>query len=322
VDQGPSDTILRWSTTDVPQASRLDYFAAALSSAVVPLGVDKADPATFRAELSYTRLDTIGIAKTLGSPHESFRRATQLAQTRGRSFNLLMTLDTPWTAEHRGCMRLLPRDILIYDSEYPLQIDVGRPFSAVCIAVSEDWFRRWLPNPGVLVARRIVGQSAWGRALSALVGELTPEMVAATSLPTSLLADQVGGMLALTANAIRGSEAAEFTPAIRSLHERIVDCLQQRCTEPDLTAPQVASGLNISLRTLHRTLAAAGETFGARLIDARARVAERMLASPLFNRVTTAEIGRRAGFTNASHFARVIRHRTGLTPMQWRRARM
>jgi AraC-like DNA-binding protein len=44
-----------------------------------------------------------------------------------------------------------------------------------------------------------------------------------------------------------------------------------------------------------------------------------MLASPLFKRVTTAEIGRRAGFLSASHFARVIRNRTGLTPLQLRR---
>jgi AraC-like DNA-binding protein len=43
-----------------------------------------------------------------------------------------------------------------------------------------------------------------------------------------------------------------------------------------------------------------------------------MLTSPLFNRVTTAEIGRRAGFVSASHFARVIRRRTGRTPLELR----
>jgi len=45
-----------------------------------------------------------------------------------------------------------------------------------------------------------------------------------------------------------------------------------------------------------------------------------MLTSPLFDRVTTAEIGRRAGFLSASHFARVMRSRTGRTPLQLRRA--
>jgi AraC-like DNA-binding protein len=56
------------------------------------------------------------------------------------------------------------------------------------------------------------------------------------------------------------------------------------------------------------------------LILARVDVASRMLQSPL-DRVTTAEIGRRAGFSDASHFTKVVRMRTGQTPLQIRRAR-
>jgi transcriptional regulator GlxA family with amidase domain len=89
--------------------------------------------------------------------------------------------------------------------------------------------------------------------------------------------------------------------------------------EAQLTAADVADSVNVSVRTLHRTFAAVDETFGTSLIDARARVALRMLTSPLFKRLTTAEIGRRAGFVSASHFARVIHHRTGRTPLQLRR---
>jgi AraC family transcriptional activator of tynA and feaB len=71
---------------------------------------------------------------------------------------------------------------------------------------------------------------------------------------------------------------------------------------------------------LSGVFAAANKTFGDKLVEARARVALRMLTSPSFNRLTTAEIGRRAGFLSASHFARVMRNRTGRTPMQVRRA--
>ena len=111
-----------------------------------------------------------------------------------------------------------------------------------------------------------------------------------------------------------------YTPAVRSLHQRIKDCLADRCTEPQLTAVDVAASAGISVRTLHRTLAAADETFGDKLLEARARIALRMLTSPLFSRVTTAEIGRRAGFLSNSHFARVMRKRAGQTPLQLRKA--
>jgi AraC family transcriptional activator of tynA and feaB len=56
------------------------------------------------------------------------------------------------------------------------------------------------------------------------------------------------------------------------------------------------------------------------LIQSRVDLAVRMLQSPLLNRVTTAEIGRRAGFSDASHFVKAVRRRTGQTPLQMRRA--
>ncbi|MDB5817743.1 MAG: transcriptional regulator, AraC family, partial [Rhizobacter sp.] len=124
-------------------------------------------------------------------------------------------------------------------------------------------------------------------------------------------------LLALTVSAMQGMAPAA-TPGVRSLQQRIRDCIAERCTESQLVAVDVAASVNVSVRTLHRTLAAAGETFGGHLIDARTRTAMRMLTSPLFKRVTTGEIGRRAGFLSSSHFVRVIRRRSGQTPRQVR----
>jgi AraC-like DNA-binding protein len=212
-----------------------------------------------------------------------------------------------------------PRDVLLFDSGYCLETDVRDPFIAINVSVSEAWLRQWIPNPNVLTGQRIPGNSLWGIALSTYLSELSPDLVAAPPLPLSVMADQVGSLLVLTASGLRDATLA-YTPTVRSLRDRILDCLAQRCTEPQLTAVDVAASLNISVRTLHRTLAAANETFGSKLIEARVRIASRMLTSRLFNRVTTAEIGQRAGFLSASHFARVMRSRTGRTPLQFRRS--
>jgi AraC-like DNA-binding protein len=214
---------------------------------------------------------------------------------------------------------MLPRDVLIIDSQYPLKTAADSPVTAIAIAVPETWLQQWLPSPSLLTARRIPGNSLWGHALSSYLGELSPDLAAAPPLPLSVIADQVGSLLALTANGLHATTPVN-TPAVRSLYERIQDCLAQRCTEWQLTAVDLAASANVSLRTLHRAFAAANQTFGEALIQARTRVALRMLASPSFNRLTTGEIGRRAGFPSASHFARVIRTRTGRTPLQLRRA--
>jgi AraC-like DNA-binding protein len=59
-------------------------------------------------------------------------------------------------------------------------------------------------------------------------------------------------------------------------------------------------------------------SFGNLLVGARAAVGVRMLESPLFRKLSVVEIAHRAGFSDASHFARVVRNRTGRTPTQLR----
>lgn len=314
-----SEVIQRWSTAAVPASQRLDYFAAALSEAVNPLRVCKADPRSFHADLSFANLGDIGVTKATGGAHGSMRGRAELALSGEHRFNLLVSLTSAWTAEHRGALRMAPRDVLVMDSEFPTRTDVRTAFTAVNVSVSASWLRQWVPDPHVLAARRIPGASLWGLTLSSYLSELSPELAAAPPLPLSVIADQVGALLALTAANMRTAFKAR-TVATRALRERIQDCIAQRCTELHLTAADVAASAQVSVRTLHRTLAAANQTFGGQLIEARSGVAVRMLTSPLFRRVLTAEIGHRAGFTSPSHFARVIRMRTGRTPRQLRAA--
>ena len=171
----------------------------------------------------------------------------------------------------------------------------------------------------VLCGRRL-SDSRWGRVLASYLAQLSPEFVAHAPLPQAVLIDQLGALLALTASELSGSRAVS-TPAERSVRDHVYDHIRQRCADTSLQAADIASSLDISRRTLHRALGASGDTFGAMLIQSRVDLAVRMLQSPLFDRVTTAEIGRRAGFSDASHFVKALRRRTGQTPLQMRRAR-
>jgi len=314
----PTNPIERWSTAALPHAERLGYLAAALGAALIPLALDQADPTAFNADVSFSTLGALWICKASGSPHRARRGPSELARSRGHCLNLVMNLKSGWTAEHRGLLSMAPGDLLVHDSQYAVDADVRSPFDAVTIGFSEEWLRQWIPNPHTLIARRIPGETPRGRALSTYLAELSPEFVLDPPLPFSVLADHVGSLIAVAASGLWRA-TPDYTPAVRSLHRRIQEVLIERSTEPQLTAGEVAASVGVSVRTLHRTFASANETFGGTLIEARARIAARMLMSPLFKRVTTAEIGRRAGFLSASHFARVIRNRAGLTPWQLRR---
>src|SRR5262249_33107673 len=148
-------------------------------------------------------LGAIGVCKTIGSPHRLLRGRPEVARTSHHSFNLALTLQSHWTADHRGSLTLLPRDVVIVDSQYPIVADIRSSFVAINVAVSEPWLRQWLPSPNVLVARRIPGNSLWGLALSSYLSELSPDLAAAPPVPWSVLSDQVGSLLALTATGLR-----------------------------------------------------------------------------------------------------------------------
>ena len=215
---------------------------------------------------------------------------------------------------------LRPGDVVLADTRDELSVHWPPDCLALNVRLPIEWLQAWIPDPRQLVGRRISRDSHWGRMLSAYISRVTPELAAAAPLPSQVMADQMGALLALAADEMRGHSPDVQAPSVQQ-RARIHACIEQRCSELQLTAADVAASLNLSPRTLHRTLAAHGETFGKKLIDARLDKASRMLQSRSFDRVTAAEIGKRAGFLDASHFARVCRARFGRTPSSLRRNR-
>ena len=313
-----SSQIVRLSTRDVAPADRLSYASSILSSALAPAAVSTGTPSQYELDVAALELPSIAIVAQSGSPQRTIRARSEIRRTSQRYFFLAVVLSGSWQVAHVTRSRLGPGDITFYDSRYPLDNDLLLHWSGLNLQLSEQFVRKWVPNPIVLGGQRI-GDSQWGRVLASYVAQLSPEFVVEAPLPQAVLIDQLGALLALTASELSGRRAVS-TPAERSVRDHVHDHIRQRCADTSLQAGDVASSLSMSKRSLHRALAACGETFGAILIQARVDLAVRMLQSPLFDRVTTAEIGRRAGFSDASHFVKVLRGRTGQTPLQMRRA--
>ena len=314
-----SSPIVRLSTRDIAPADRLNYANWILSEAdgAVPTEVSAGSSSEYELEAAVLELPAVTIVEMSGSPQRSVRRF-ESRRTVQRTFGLNLVFSGSWHVTHGTRYRLGPGDLDFTDSCHPFDYDFLTNWKDVYVRLSEHFVRRWVRNPTVLCGRPL-NDSQWGRLLASYVAQLSPEFVVHAPLPQAVLIDQIGALLALTASERSGSSAVS-TPAERSVRDHVYDHIRQRCADTSLQAADVASSLNVSRRTLHRALAACGETFGPMLIQARVDLAVRMLQSPLLDRVTTAEIGRRAGFSDASHFVKVLRSRTGQTPLQMRRA--
>lgn len=313
-------TISRWSTDGISQRERFDYYVDALSSALVPMEVQCLDRGGFWADMEIADLGLVSVVRQRGCPHRAYRADPEFGRDEARTFHILLSLSSPWSISHIGEHCMEAGDALVTDSRFNHDIHIDATYEFVHLKLSETWIRQWVPHPDVLVSRRIPGADGWGRALTSYVAQLSPRFLTESPLPLGVITDQVGGVLALLANEIDGG-TFRTSGAGLDWRQRIHDSIQERCAEPSLTAASVAEALGISTRTLHRGLARFGETFGGALMTARTNLALRMLESPLFRRLTTAEIGRRAGFVDASHFARVFRLYFGATPAQIRRGK-
>jgi len=309
--------IFSWSTEAVPIEQRFAYFEDAVSNALTPMSVSGADVRCFHASFSVGQIGAITVHDMHGAASVARRGPREIARSGERSYYLLVGLSAPWAIEHRSPLRMAIGDTMLVDSAYGHVLEYVGPYDVINVKLAEPWLRQWLPHPDVLVGRRIARDSRWGAALTSYIAQLSPQLAVQAPLPASVIADQVGALLALLAHEV--TDAPPPTRVEADLAQRIGDLLVQRCDEMALNAGAIASALGVSTRTLHRSLSARGLTFGRELQNARAERALQMLRSPVTKRLTLAEIGRRAGFCDPSHFARVLRSRCGLTPSQIRR---
>ena len=309
----PGENIIRrFSARAVPAGTRLDYWMSSLADSLWPVSDWSGILPDFSIEMQEARLGCLwSVQETLsGVPHA--RRTRRDVENSVESCYQLFTCDSPWAMAHNGHDESLDSGdvILVGDGEHDSYMSSG--LQSHIIKLPTHWVESWLPDPNALVGRKISRDSKWGRVLSPMVTQLTPELATAPPLPHSVLVDQLGATLALIAG-------DTDTSAIAGLLEKIQECMRQRCSEPQLTAADVAASLNVPARIVHRALAANNLTFASQLLDARFSVALQMLTSPSYAELTAVDIAGRTGFLSPSHFGRVVRKRTGYSPLELRR---
>lgn len=107
-----------------------------------------------------------------------------------------------------------------------------------------------------------------------------------------------------------------LAPALARAAMEIADA---RLTDPELSPASLARQLNVSVRTLHRAFAAAGEPVAAYIRRRRLERARLELAAPL-RRPGVAEVAARWQFADSSHFIRAFKNQYGQTPAEFARA--
>jgi AraC-like DNA-binding protein len=244
------------------------------------------------------------------SPSTARRTRRDVDNSAEHCYHLFANLES-WSTEHNGhSERHAPGDI-VFLGEGEHRTCAPNGFRGVLLKCPTHWVHSWLPDPSILAGRRISKSSLWGRVLSPLVSQLRPEVVVAPPVPQAVMVDQIGAVLALIAG---DAERQTMPDMVKKIRRQI----EERCSNHELTAADVAMSLNVPVEVVHRALAGNNQIFAAVLQQARIDKSLKLFRSPSLNRLSPAEIGRLAGFLSPRHFARVMHKRTGLSLLELR----
>ncbi|MGA0569368.1 helix-turn-helix domain-containing protein [Variovorax sp. VNK109] len=312
---GTSTGIARWSTDLVTQDQRLDYWVGAICEAFLEMDCDSVRRNSFDGSLQCLATPSINLNVVRAAPQEVFRTRQAITRASASPFYLISDTRYHWHVKQDGeALRLRPGDAVLVDASRPYEFHFPEGVDCLSVQMPRHWLGQWLQAPDARGLRALRAEEGWGRSVHAMTQQLCSNLGNALALPQPLIADHLGAVMAATFNpqdAMPPQQAA-------GLRERAEHLMLERLSQSQLTATVIADALGISPRTLHRAFAKDGLPFLQQLQVLRIRRAADMLRATAFARLTSAEVGRRCGFTDASHFTRVFKANTGRTPAQWR----
>ena len=95
---------------------------------------------------------------------------------------------------------------------------------------------------------------------------------------------------------------------------RVLEYVESRLRDPDLTVAEVAARFGISKRYLHKLFEPTGQSFSRHVLERRLERVAGDLTAPELARTPIAGIAYRNGFSDLSNFNRRFKEHYGATP--------
>lgn len=314
--------LLTWSTDGIEAGERLDAFSDLLKESLISVTTSVEDSLRFWCLFSTAKVSHFSVTDISGSTKRSQRQGKNIRQSRSEDYHLVYTGVSWGFIDGAGGESVIPPGaLLLIDPRREYGCCLPEGFRNRTLSLPRSWLHGWVPGPDRLVGRDLLPLSSWGSVLGACLHQLSPARLHASSASASAILDQIGGLLSLLYADVTGADdMAPLTHAERH-YRRIMDNIHQCHGNLLLSADTVAKDAGISTRTLHRIMAGQGTSFGQALMAQRADAALRMLRSETFDILPVADIARRAGFIDASHFNRVCKRYLGDSPGNIRKKR-
>lgn len=315
-------SLFNWSTAGMLAEERLSEFDRLLKQSLISVTTTIDDHSRFWCHLSTLKAGQFSITDINGSAKRSQRDRKNILRSASDEYHLVYAGATWRFINRYGQEITVPAgSVILLDTrkEYISLLPEG--FLNRTLALPAEWLNTWVANPEKMIEQNLSELSGWGKVLAAYLEQISPPYLSTIDFQPPMILDQIGMLLSLLYHDLVSEDALSRKFSRDRNYQKIVESLHQRHMNLVLTATDIAREVGISTRTLHRVMANQGTSFGQALINYRANSALRMLNTEEFDELSIADIAKRAGFVDVSHFNRVCKTYFGESPGKIRKKR-
>ncbi|WP_167383143.1 helix-turn-helix transcriptional regulator [Sphingobium xenophagum] len=288
-----------------------------LSSQIAEMAVESELGANFDAAWTRYGLGPLELNFLSCKPQTVSRSPEMVARDRAPFFELLYARSGLINVSHGRFRSSVPEGaFVILNDQLEYGLDFPEGSNCLTVRMPEPWLTPWIASPHDVIGRPLGVDQPWARPLAGLLTAIADAGLESAALPRAVVADQIGAMCALLAEA--GS--AEDIGRNDGLTKRIRAAIRERHADTAIDPSIIADELGISRRHLHRVLAGNSTTFGALLNAIRLSRAELLLSDPRNGDMSIGTIAWEVGYEDQGHFARLFKKRRGVTASQFRAA--
>jgi AraC-like DNA-binding protein len=312
---GDGYATLRFSTEELPAASRAAILSKVLARKFVRLEIEALPDCAFHLEGVLCGMPGLGIASTFGFGVRA-RRTRELTADGNDDLCLgIASVGTVVVSQDVGVVTLEHGDATLISAAQPSSIVYRERSRLLMISVPAAALRPLVADISATIMRRIPRGTEALELLAAYAGSLVSEIVLESPELRHHAANYVYGLIALAVRATRaatdvGRHYSVSAARLRAIKADITDNIGRF----DLSIDVVVARHGVTPRYLRKLFEAEGTTYSEFLLHQRLKRAHRLLTDPRLSNLAISAIAFESGFGDLSYFNRTFRRAFGASP--------
>ncbi|MFP5022240.1 helix-turn-helix domain-containing protein [Pseudonocardia phyllosphaerae] len=305
----------RWSTDEVDRQHAVDYWRNVRRQAYVDVGTDPTTP-EFHGEVTSGEYGTFALStKHASGEHirRGPRRLTHGDEDEDYLFAAFQISGTGMLQQAGRSAVVSPGAFALYDSSLPFELHYEGPYEQVVVRLPAEraYALAGLRRGTDLLAVPLDCKGAMSAVAAFFVNFAETQQRDPDGVEFLLPhASGLASTLLTYASSTQAPEAPEFLR-----HNEVTSFIRTHLADPDLDADTIATGVQMSRRSLYRLFEDTDTSVMSLLRSVRIDTAKDLLRDR--GRPVSA-VARETGFSNLSHFYRTFRSETGMTPGDFR----